>query len=232
MRTWTATLLGISTAVALFLSLWYVQQHGDDDLDPPVDVVAPPERVSVRFAERENLEVMVRPYYFEESRNDFNAERLNKMMTDGRQHYSYLRIWVVNHGQKSRRVNFAELASLSLEISAGKSLQARPLGLVLAESEKKLNAADEMVVQRMGLPDSDILAAGQFLEFVVAVASKNLVLADCLAVTVKWAEILPLVPAEARRSDLDQYWEKPQGKLGSRLIVKKDKPVAEHASRK
>ncbi len=185
------------------------------------DIARAPRLVAVLHGEQGELEILLRPFYLETERDQFNTKVWSdRLGTQGR--YRYAMLWAVNHGSAPLPLPLVGEAKLLNEEIA--DWDAPDIASLLAQAPARLPAYFRHEVQIWSLPKREV-APGTMLRLAVAVPAGTSL--KGLSPLRFGADGPLLSPGWVNGEDIKAYDLKPKGRLARLLRQELGEPPAE-----
>ena len=234
MRPRTVILLSCITLSITVAVFFWIRGMGEEELEPVIDPPPALVTLSVLHGKAGELEVVLMPFMFSPQRDVYMRRRWNDALESpaGTPPWRFLRLWLINHGKETVSLPADGLAALA--VPGLPDWRARSLTDLASEAHREVSPGFMTVITARSLGDTRELAAGSWLDLVIAVPAKPS-LEDMNAVEFRGLDSLRLGPVQIEQASLLEYEDDPKGLIESLVIYsgrdRTDPTEREHAER-
>jgi hypothetical protein len=180
-----------------------------------------PDTACVWFGTIGDWEVMLRPYYAEADRDEFNRRRMNEGFRREDRPLAYRLLWLVRHGETTA----VHPSAHGARILVGKEkIEAVPIDRLIDEAGAKLKPFFKRIVEAESVGAAMSVAPGSIARLIVAMPP-DLLLEEIDSVTFVYENVeTRLVRGRSTLVDLWEFEESPRGRLAEIFKEGFDRP--------
>lgn len=180
-----------------------------------------PDTACVWFATVGDWELMLRPYFAEADRDEFNRRRMNEGFRREDRPFAYRLLWLVRHGDTTAANPWTHGARL---VVGKEKIEAVPIDRLIDESDGKLKPYFQRIVEAESLRSAASVAPGTISRLIVALPADLLLDAVDAVTFVHEGQETRLARGRATLVDLWEFEESPRGRLAEIFKEGFDRP--------